>query len=76
MIFSQFGTFRARLFFWFLPFFFWDLSDAHVGTFHGVSQVSEVLFIFYHSFFSIFLRLENLELSSGFLIILSASLNL
>lgn len=50
----------------FLPFSllsFWDFPYAYLGTLDGVSQISEVLSIFLHSFYFLFFRLNNLKMT-------------
>lgn len=44
--------------------FFWDFHYSYVGSLDGVPQISEALLIFIHSFFFIFLKLNNLKILS------------
>ena len=58
-----------------LVFFFWDSYDSNVGTFNIVPDVSEIVLIFFNSFFffSLSVSLISTILSSTSLILSSAS---
>lgn len=42
---------------------FWGSQYKYVGLLHHIPQISEVLFSFIHSFFLLFLRLDNFNIS-------------
>lgn len=78
MIFIKSDKFCSHYFFKYCFFLFFSLllfqyfNYSHVGTFDGVSYVFESLFVFPHSFYFLFLRLNNLNWPSNWLILSSA----
>ena len=59
------------------PFSFWDSQYSYLGTFHDVSQLSEILFVFLLFFPFMFLQLTiQVDLLSGLPILSSTCSNL
>ena len=56
-----FYFFRYSICFSLFLLFFWDSRYAYVGILSGVLQVSEALPFFSHSFYFLFIRLDNLN---------------
>ena len=60
---EEFGSYFFKYLCPFL-FSFWNSCHSHVSVIDGVLQVSCTLFISFHSFFFLLLRLENFSCSS------------